>query len=267
MAHQFTLITGASGGIGYELARVFAGQGHHLILVARSQDKLYNIAGEINTRYAVDCHVFSADLSRPEAPAQLRQSIHKAGLEVEILVNNAGFATYGPFAEMDIGRELQMIQLNVAALTHLTHLFLPEMLERGYGRIMNLASTAAFQPGPLMAVYYASKAFVLSFSEALANELQNSGVSVLALCPGPTASGFQKQAGMEDSKLVQGQPIMDAATVAQIGYEALMAGKTISIPGWRNQMLALAPRFLPRNLVTHTVRQMQDSTDSEPGGG
>lgn len=148
----------------------------------------------------------------------------------------------------------------MVALTHLTKLFLPGMLKNHRGKILNIASTASFQPGPLMTVYYASKAYVLSFSEALANELHGTGVSVTALCPGPTQSGFQKRANMEDSKLVSGRKIMDAATVARAGYRALMAGKTVVIPGIRNKLLVETVRFSPRNMVTRVVRNMQERT-------
>jgi short-subunit dehydrogenase len=175
-----------------------------------------------------------------------------------VLVNNAGFATYGAFAETALEPELAELQLNVVTLTELAKRLLPGMLERRWGRILNVASTAAFQPGPLMAVYYATKAYVLSFSEALAEELRDSGVSVTALCPGPTASGFQQRAAMEDSKLVAGRKLMDAATVARAGYAAMMAGQRVVIPGLGNRLLAQSYRVSPRRLLTHVVRRMQE---------
>lgn len=178
-----------------------------------------------------------------------------------MLVNNAGFATYGLFSETNRETELQMMQVNIVCLTHLTKLFLSDMLKQREGKILNIASTAAFQPGSLMAVYYATKAYVLSFSEAIANELQGTGVTVTALCPGPTESGFQKRADMEQSKLVSDQKIMDAETVAKIGYRGLMNNQTVVIPGLKNQLLAQSVRVTPRKMVTKIVRKMQEKED------
>jgi uncharacterized protein len=252
------LITGASGGIGLELARVFAQNSYDLILVARSESQLNMIAAEFSTKYHTQNTVLAKDLSLPTAPDEIFAELNQKGVTVDVLVNNAGFATYGYFVDLDIARELQMIQLNVAALTHLTRLFLPGMKTRGSGKIMNVASTASFQPGPLMAVYYATKAFVLYFSEAIAEELDGTGVTVTALCPGPTESGFQKRAAMEDSKLVQ-SGLMTSAAVAQIGYNGLMKGQRVIIPGLRNKILALTPRFAPRRMVTRTVLNLTKS--------
>ncbi|MCA9929933.1 MAG: SDR family oxidoreductase, partial [Anaerolineales bacterium] len=197
---QTALITGASGGIGYELARKIAQQGHNLVVVARSESKLMKLAQDFNKQFGVNVTVMVKDLAQSAAPDEIYNELQANEIDVDILVNNAGFASYGLFHELDRQKELNMMQVNMVALTHLTHLFLPGMVERGYGRILNIASTAAFQPGPLMAVYYATKAYVLSFSEAIANELDGTGVTVTALCPGPTESGFQARAAMEDSK-------------------------------------------------------------------
>ncbi len=258
---QTALITGASGGIGLELARQFAQHGHDLVLVARSQDKLAQLAQELQAAHGVTAHVMPADLTDPDAPNRLHAQLQEAGVPVHVLVNNAGFGAYGLFHESTLEEELAMLQLNVVALTHLTHLFLQEMVTRRAGRVLNVASTAAFQPGPLMAVYYASKAYVLHFSEALANELAPFGVTVTALCPGPTVSGFQARADMEESRLVQNRAVMmDAATVARQGYEALMAGKPVVIPGLFNKVGALLPRFVPRHLTVKTIRFMQERT-------
>lgn len=180
------------------------------------------------------------------------------GITINILVNNAGFATYGLFAETELESELKMMQLNMLTLTHLTKLFLPEMLACKTGKILNVASTAAFQPGPLMAVYYATKAYVLSFSQALANELEGTSVTVTALCPGPTESRFQARANMDNSKLVKDKQMMDASKVAVIGYRGLINNQTVIIPGWQNKLLALIAKFLPRNLVVKIVRNMQE---------
>lgn len=251
------LITGASSGIGYEFTRLFSREGYNLVLVARNQVRLREIADDLSDRHGVQATVIAADLSVPGSPAEVFEQVQKEGIVVDSLMNNAGFATYGLFAELDIDKELEMMQVNMVALTQLTRLFLPGMLKRHAGRIMNVASTAAFQPGPLMAVYYASKAYVLSFSEALAEELRGSGVTVTALCPGPTRSGFQKRAKMEDSRLVQGR-LMDAAAVAQSGYQAMLKGETIVIPGLQNRIMAEAVRFVPRNVVTRIVRKAQE---------
>ena len=203
-------------------------------------------------------HVVTADLSQPRAAEGLVATLDERGLEIDVLVNNAGYALYGAFAETDLADELAMIQVNIVALTHLTKLLVRKMIARKEGRVLNVASTAAFQPGPLMAVYYATKAYVLSFSEALANELAGTGVTVTALCPGPTKTGFQARAQMEESKLVRGKEIMTAETVARAGYAGLMKGKTIVIPGMSNKMMAQAVRFLPRDTVTRLVRNAQE---------
>jgi short-subunit dehydrogenase len=254
---QTALISGASGGIGYELAKVMAQHGHDLVVVARSEDKLRKMAQAFEQQYTIQVQVIARDLTEPSAPDAIFAELQSANKTVDMLVNNAGFASYGLFHELDRSKELNMMQLNMVALVHLTHLFLTGMVARGNGRILNVASTAAFQPGPLMAVYYASKAFVLSFSEAIANELEGTGVSVTALCPGPTESGFQARAAMEESKLVQ-NGLMDAETVAKMGYEAMMKGKTVEVPGFTNKVGALMPRFVPRKMITKVVRNIQE---------
>jgi len=194
----------------------------------------------------------------PTSPTKLAAQLTEQGLAIDILVNNAGFATYGRFDQLDLDGELRLLQVNIVTLTHLTRLLLPGMIVRKRGRILNVASTAAFLPGPLMAVYYASKAFVLSFSEAINEELRGSGVTVTALCPGPTSTGFQARAKMEESRLVQGRQIMDVATVAQSGYTALMSGRPVVVPGLMNRIQTFLPRLLPRSLVPPMVRQAQE---------
>ncbi|HEU4326586.1 MAG TPA: SDR family oxidoreductase [Roseiflexaceae bacterium] len=255
---QTALITGASGGIGEELARIFAARGFNLALVARTESKLRALGSELAHQHGVSAAVFAADLADPAAPPQLAERLAVAGVTVDVLVNNAGFATYGNFAELDIDGELRLLQVNIVALSHLTRLLLPGMIQRGRGRILNVASTAAFMPGPLMADYYASKAFVLSFSEALNNELSGTGVSVTVLCPGPTSTGFQARAQMEQSKLVSGRAIMDAATVARAGFEGLMRERPVVIPGLMNRIQTFLPRLLPRAFVPAIVRQAQE---------
>jgi uncharacterized protein len=255
---ETALITGASGGIGYEFAKLFAQNGYNLVLVARGEKKLRELAQGLEQAHTISAHVIAKDLTDPASPKELYADLQNASITVDILVNNAGFATYGLFAEIDMDKELQMMQLNMVTLTYLTKLFLRDMLKRQKGKILNVASTAAFQPGPLMAVYYASKAYVLSFSEALSNETQGTGVSVTALCPGPTESGFQARANMEDSKLVSSGSLMNTATVARIGYQALMNQQPVVVPGQMNRLLTLLPKFLPRKLVSQLVRNAQE---------
>jgi short-subunit dehydrogenase len=251
------LITGASGGIGYELALLFARDGFDCILVARSHEKLNALAARIESEFRVKTLVLPKDLSKPSAVDEIYEEISAASMPVDALVNNAGFPVFGLFTETNLDTELEMLQVNVVALTQLTKLFLRGMIERRYGRILNLASTAAFEPGPLMAVYYASKAYVLSFSEALANELRGTGVTVTTLAPGPTRTGFQKRGQLEDSRLVQGE-IADAPSVAAAGYRGLMEGKTLVIPGFANKLIPWIVRVSPRGVVTRVVRRMQE---------
>ncbi|WP_224247474.1 SDR family NAD(P)-dependent oxidoreductase [Hyalangium gracile] len=255
---QTALITGASSGIGLDFARLFAEGGYDVVLVARTESRLKALADELTAKHGVRARVVAADLSDPAAVRQLMERLKAEDVRVDVLVNNAGYGSYGPFAETDLDSELRMIQVNISALTALTKAVLPGMLARRSGRILNVASTAAFQPGPLMAVYYATKAYVLSFSEALANETRGTGVSVTCLCPGPTKTGFQEQAKMEESKLVKGKDIMDSMTVARVGYEAMQRGQAVIIPGFMNKMLAQGARFLPRSTITSIVRKVQD---------
>ena len=252
------LVTGATSGIGYEFAKLLAKDGHDLVLAARRQERLEAVAEELRTGYGHRVEIVAVDLARDDGAGKVFQAVDDAGLAVDILINNAGYAVYGPFKDTDLDLELQMMHVNMLTLTTLTKRVLPLMLGRRSGRILNVASTAAFLPGPLMAVYYATKAYVLSFSEAIAEELRDSGVTVTALCPGPTATGFQHRAAMEESKLVKDREIMDAAAVAQIGYEGMMQGKSIVIPGLRNKLTTEAPRVLPRRLMTRLVRRSQE---------
>ncbi len=248
------LVTGASGGIGYELSVRLAQGGYDLILVARSEDALARHAEALSERYGISARPLAQDLAVPGAAEAVAEAVPEP---VEVLVNNAGFGDFGPFAESEAERQLRMIQLNVTALTALTRRFLDGMTRRRRGRILNVASTAAFFPGPLMAVYYATKAYVLHFSEALAEELRGSGVTVTALCPGPTETSFQERAQMERSKLVQ-SGLMDAAAVAEAGYKGLMAGAPLVIPGWQNKVLVQSARLLPRRVVPPLIRRVQE---------
>jgi short-subunit dehydrogenase len=245
------LITGASGGIGLELARIFAEQGYALVLVARNRERLEEIAVELKP---TPVQVLAKDLALVGAA----EGIHREVPKVDVLVNNAGYGVYGPFVKTPLDDELGMLQLNMTALVVLTKLYLPAMVAAKNGKILNVASTAAFQPGPLMALYYATKAFVLSFSEAIGNELEGTGVTVTALCPGPTATGFQARTKLEKSRLIKRMKVMDARTVAEAGYRGLMAGKPVVIPGLMNKLLAQSVRFSPRVLVTKIARMMQE---------
>jgi short-subunit dehydrogenase len=253
------LITGGSGGIGFELAKVLARHGHDVVLVARNHDTLEAAAGQLEGKYDISAHVFAADLRRREAPENIFDFLRNENIEIDILVNNAGFGLGGEFAETDLQRELEMIQVNVAALTHLTKLFLAPMIRRRSGRVLNLASTAAFLPGPLMAVYYATKAYVLSFSQALAEELRNTGVTVTALCPGATETKFAETAQVGTSRVFTAFGIANAADVAEYGFHAMMKGKRVAVPGFRNKLVAQANRLAPRALTTRITRLAQES--------
>jgi uncharacterized protein len=251
--YQTVLITGASSGIGLELATIFVAQNYKVVLVARSADKL--LAFEKAHKNVVS---IAQDLSMPNAAQILYDSLQTKNINIDILVNNAGFGDFGMFADSNWSKQEQMIHLNITTLTQLTHLCLPYMIANKNGKVLNVASTAAFQPGPTMSVYYATKAYVLHFSEAIANELENTGVTVTALCPGATASGFQSAADMHDSKLVKGKKLPTSKDVAEYGYSSLMAGKRVAIHGTLNYILANANRLTPRNVVVKLVRMMQN---------
>jgi short-subunit dehydrogenase len=258
------LITGASAGIGLELARCFARGRHDLVLVARREDKLREIALEVTEQHGVRAQVLAADLSEPDAGPRLAQVLAERNTSVDVLVNNAGFAEYGPFAESDADVMSQVLAVNVSALTLLSRALLPSMIEsaRRDGRrqrILNVASTAGFLPGPLMAVYYASKAYVLSLSEALANELREQNISVTCLCPGPTQSEFQGVAKMQSSKLSE-SVLMNAATVARAGYAGCMRGQVLVVPGTSNKAATWVPRLLPRALTVKIVRRIRSAS-------
>jgi uncharacterized protein len=252
------LITGASGGIGYELAKLFAKDRYNLVLVARNTPKLSRFADELQRHFGISVKPVTLDLSWRQAPESLWDELQHAGVHVDVLVNNAGYGIRGEFAKIPLEEDVGMMQLNMLSLTVLTKFFLPPMLERRHGKILNVASTAGFQPGPLMAVYYATKAYVISFSEAIANELQGTGVTVTCLCPGATDTGFQKRAGSENSVLFQRMRPMDAATVALDGYRGLIDGKSLVISGLRNRVLAESVRLGPRKLVTAVSRKVNE---------
>jgi uncharacterized protein len=240
------LITGASAGIGLELAKLFAADGHDLVLVARRADALQKLADSLRTKHNIAVRIWPADLADPRAPLQLHERAVAEGVAVDILVNNAGFGAIGHFHALPPERQLGIIDVNMRALTEMTYHFLPAMRERRRGRILNLGSIVGFLPGPYMAVYYASKAYVVSFSEALAEELLGSGITVTCLCPGYTATEFQKAAGIAKTGLLARLRPMRADTVARIGYRGLMAGRRLVVPGWGNRISVFGLRFSPR---------------------
>jgi len=251
------LVTGASSGIGEELARLAAADGCDLILVSRRQETLESLARELSVAHGVSARVIAADLNDPEAPRRIVEEIEKEKIPVDILVNSAGLGAYGRFFETDLAKQLEVIRVNVAALTDLTGRILPGMIARRRGRILNVASTAAFQPGPYMSVYYASKAYVLSFSEAIAEELRGTGVTVTALCPGPTPTEFQERSGVGGEALLPAPFVMDAASVARAGWEAAKHGKGLVVPGTANKLLKEAVRLSPRRLVARAAGKLQ----------
>ncbi|MGE5086695.1 MAG: SDR family NAD(P)-dependent oxidoreductase [Bacillota bacterium] len=255
---QYTLITGASSGIGYEFAKVFAERGHHLILVARSRDVLEKLAEELHKAFKVTVQVVVADLSLDEECLKVYRTCQENEWAVENLVNNAGLGDNEAFVDSDWKKQEQQIHLNVSALVRLTHLFLPAIVKQRRGGVLNVASTAAFQAGPFMAVYYATKAFVLSFSEALSEELRGTGVTVTALCPGPTESKFQKVAGLDDAKLFEVLHIPTSRVVAEYGYKSFRLGKRVAIHGLMNKLGVQLLRISPRFLVVRIVRLLQE---------
>ncbi len=257
---ETALITGASSGIGYELAKLFAADGYELILVARSEKKLRQVADELHHTYQVAVMVMPMDLGTAGAAEQLFNKLAREERTIDILINNAGYGWQGYFHGMDLATASDMIQLNIQSLLTLCRLFLPGMLQRGRGRIMNVASTAAFQPGPLMAVYYATKAFVLSFSLALAAEYRKKGITITTLCPGPTLSDFQKRAGIENTRLARSNlmPFMTSAQVAKIAYQGLRRGRRMIVPGFMNKLGVFSTRLLPRSVLMAIIRSLHE---------
>ena len=246
---ETVLITGASSGIGRALAHRFAQDGHDCVLLARSEDALHALADTLSSTYGTDALVLPADLSVPGVADDIVMDLEKQGLTVDVLVNNAGFGARGRFANLDAQQQVDMIQVNVTSLTHLTRRLLPGILNRDRGGVLNIASTAAFQPGPYMSTYYATKAYVLSFSEGLADEVRDTSVTVTCLAPGPTETGFIDRAGMQGSTLFENASKMTPETVADTGYEAFRNGRALVVPGWPNKIGAFMVRFTPRPLA------------------
>ncbi|MGV8087277.1 MAG: SDR family NAD(P)-dependent oxidoreductase [Candidatus Woesearchaeota archaeon] len=256
---NFALITGASSGIGLEFAKVFAREGHNLILVARSKNTLETLREELIKKYDVEIKIIVKDLTYYSSPTEIYDEVKSDNINVNILINNAGFGMYGEFSKTDLDIELQMIQVNITALTHLTKLFLKDMIENNSGRILNVASVAAFVPGPLMSVYYATKAYVISFSEALAEELKDTKIKVTTLCPGPIKTNFQKTANINGySKHIKKENIPTGKEVAEYGYKALYNNKRIAIYQLKYKALVQLTKFLPRTLVTKLLKKIQE---------
>ena len=258
MSKKITLITGASSGIGLELAWICARNNHNLLLIARHEDKLQELAKAIKEKYRVSVDYLSYDLNKVESAQAIYNYCQGKDLFVNVLINNAGFGDWRKFIDSDIQRQLDMINVNISSLVYLSHLFLKDMKNNGGGKIMNMASAAAFQPGPLMSVYYATKAFVLHFSEAVANELKENNITVTAICPGPTTSNFKKTANLDNSRLMKKRNLPSSRDVAEFSYKVMDKGKVVAVPGMINVFLSKLVNFIPRSIVVKIVRKMQE---------
>ena len=256
MAAETVLITGASSGIGWELAKLFASDNSNLVLAARREDRLEELSDLLKSEFGVDVFIMPTDLSKKTAPRQIFSKLRKEGIQIDVLVNNAGFGARGSVLELDTGLQMEMIQVNVAALTHLTRLFLPGFVERGRGGILNVGSLAGFQPGPNLAVYYATKAYVLSFTEALSEEITNPNIKITCLAPGPVRTEFGRKSELDDSLLFK-LSLMDVEPVAKAGYEGFRKGKVIVIPGIKQKITPFMGHFIPRSLVRKIVKSLQ----------
>lgn len=255
------LITGASGGIGLELVKLFARDGYNVVLVARSEDKLLRIANAVKKRYGVDAYVCACDLSQENSAKKVFDFCQDNRIEINALVNNAGFGDCGAFVNSDWQKQYDMIRLNIVALTQLTRCFLPQMIERADGKILNIASVASLCAGPYMSVYYASKAYVRSFSEAVAKECEGSGVSVTALCPGPVSTGFEKTANVGNAPAFNLLPLADPKDVARCGYRALMKGKKLKYFGLSAKAMSFAVRLLPRATAASVAAKLNENKE------
>lgn len=251
----YALITGASSGIGYELAKLFAKDKHNIILIARREDRLKQLSRDLENDYKIKTLVIPKDLSQSQSAQEIYDILKQDDITIEYLINNAGFIVYGRFSDTNWSDDHKMIQLHMVTLTHLTKLFLPDMLIRKNGKILNIGSTGSFVPGPLNAVYCATKNYILSLSEAIAEELNGTGVTVTALCPGGTKTEFAEKANIKNSSVYFFE-VMEANRVARIGYKALMKGKRMVIPGKLNKIQIFLIRFTPRILVSKLVKFM-----------
>ncbi len=255
MAKETVLITGASSGLGMELAKLFAADGSDLVLVARREERLNELAEQLKSEHGVEIHVLPKDLSKKSAPKEIFSHLNKENIQIDIVVNNAGFGNKGHVADLDTDLQLDMIQVNLVALFHLTRLFIPGIIERGYGGVLNVGSLAGFQPGPNLAVYFATKAFVLSFTEALAEEVSNPNIKISCLAPGPVKTEFGEKSDLEDSLLFK-VSLMDMEPVVKAGYQGFRKGQTIVIPGLKQQIVPFLNRFTPRLLVRKIAKKL-----------
>lgn len=251
------LITGASGGLGLSFVNIFARDGYDIVLVARNGNRLEDIKKEIEEKYNVNAMVVAVDLCSEDGAQKVYDATQQAGLNVDVLVNNAGFGDFGKFYKSDINKQIRMVDLNCTALMHLCHLYIPDMIKNRKGNILNVDSIAAFQAGPLMSVYYATKAFVLSFSQALTRELKGTGVKVTALCPGPIRTNFDNTADLGESGLFKNLKVWDPNVVAEFGYKNMKRGKSLCICGFVNKIIVFANRLAPRALVRNMVYNLQ----------
>ncbi len=256
MTIKTALITGGASGLGYEFAVLLAKDAYRLILIDINSDKLKETKKELEDNYPTQVTTITKDMSKQNSSSELFEEIKET--PIDVLINNAGFGLYGHFHETNWEREASMLNLHIMATTHLTKLILKGMVERGQGKILNMSSLAAFQPGPLMSIYYASKAYILSFSEAIANELKGTGVTVTVLCPGQTKTSFQEVVSQEASENKIGFNIASPDEVAKYGYKAMLKGKSVAIPGTFNKFLSFLPRIMPRNIATAIVRKIQE---------
>lgn len=255
MAKETVLITGASSGIGWELAELFAADGSDLVLVARRKDRLKKLADKLTSEHGVNVHILPKDLSKPKAPDEIFAHLKKEKIQIDVLVNNAGFGVKGIVPEIDIEQQLDMVQVNVTTPTHLTRLFLPGIVERGYGGILNVGSLAGFQPGPNLAVYFATKAYILSYTEALAEEISNPDIKISCLAPGPVRTEFGEKSDLEDTLLFK-ISLMDVEPVVRAGYEGFRKGKVIVIPGFKQQIVPFLNRFAPRSMARKIAKRL-----------
>lgn len=255
--NKTALITGASGGLGLSFVNIFAREGYDLVLVARNGDKLNEIKNEIEKKYSVKANLIPCDLCASNGAQAVFDATKAANIHVDVLVNNAGFGDFGEFYKSDLSKQVRMVDLNCIALMELCHLYLPDMIKKGEGNILNVDSIAAFQPGPLMSVYYATKAFVFSFSQALYRELKGTGVKLTALCPGPIRTNFDTAADLGESGLFKNLKVWDPDIVAEFGYKNMKKGKSFCICGFLNKIIVFANRLAPRCLVRNMVYELQ----------
>lgn len=253
--NETALITGASSGIGLEFARLLGSKGYNLVLVARDEKKLHDIKNELEDRFGIETIVIPRDLSKNEAAVEIHNALEKDHIRIDVLINNAGVGLFGDFTHTDWNREAGILQVNVVTLTHLTKILMSRMMERRHGYILNVASTGSFRPGPLMSVYCASKAYVLSFSEAIAAEAAGTGVSVTALCPGPTDTRFNKAAGLRKAGAQAEGNAAAPGDVAEFGFRMMLGGKSVAIYGFKNRVMTGLGKLLPRRVVAGLVHK------------